>query len=534
MATPALAQSAGVEEHNLAELRDTVINLIQALVDRGVITREQAETMIRDAKAKAEAETAALTAKQKAQEDQDKNAVRVPYVPQIVKDQITAQVMGQIQPAVKDEVDSELKKPETVRSVLPDWITRMNWTGDVRMRGEADTFGHGNVLYTYLDFNQVNAAGGITKAGTKAYLNTTQDNDRLRVRVRFGFDTDLGGGWSSGVRLATGSGGEIFVSTNQTLGTYGDAYQIALDQGWVRWTGSAFDDRQVITATGGRFGNPWVSTNMEWYNDLTFEGVMGNYKFNLSDDNQSRDDLFLTAGAFPLQSISTAVQSSSASKWLMGAQFGTDLHFDDDLHLQAAIAYYDYIHTFGQRNQPGSTALNYTAPLLVQKGNTMYDISNSTDPSVNLFALAADYRIVDLILVGEWRAFDHYAFTLTANAIKNVGYSASAIKARTGVYVAPRTQGYEADVGFGTAAFGPLNTWRASVGYRYLERDAVLDAFNDEDFHLGGTDTKGYQFVVDYSINPHVFTRVKYMSANAIDGPPLAIDVLQLDLVSQF
>src|ERR1700679_1331090 len=81
---PAPSAAASNDEHNLLELRDTVINLIQALVQRGVITKEQAEKMIADAKVKAESEVAANEEKQKAQEQQDKGAVRVPYVPQIV------------------------------------------------------------------------------------------------------------------------------------------------------------------------------------------------------------------------------------------------------------------------------------------------------------------------------------------------------------------------------------------------------------------------------------------------------------------
>jgi len=38
----------------------------------------------------------------------------------------------------------------------------------------------------------------------------------------------------------------------------------------------------------------------------------------------------------------------------------------------------------------------------------------------------------------------------------------------------------------------------------------------------------------DYAFTPRVWMRVKYMSANAIDGPPLAIDVWQVDVNTQF
>src|SRR5271165_510955 len=268
------------DEQKLLELRDTVINLIQALVERGVITRDQAESMIRDAKTKAENEVAANAAQQKAQEEQEKGAVRVPYVPQIVKDEISKEVVSELGPSMQQAVVAQLNSPEGLRSALPDWVQRMHWTGDLRFRGEADMYGQGSALNTYLDFNQVNAAGGIVKAGTKANLNTSEDVDRLRTRLRFGFDTDLGDGWTTGVRLATGNGGEIFVSTNQTEGTYGDAYQIAVAQGWIRWTEGTAADRQIFAATAGRFANPWIGTDMIWYNDLTFEGVNANYRLN--------------------------------------------------------------------------------------------------------------------------------------------------------------------------------------------------------------------------------------------------------------
>jgi polyhydroxyalkanoate synthesis regulator phasin len=516
------------DEQRLLELRDTVINLVKALVEKGVLTREQAEKMIADAKTKAEAEVAANAAKQKAQEEQEKGAVRVPYVPQIVKDEISKQVATEIAPTVQQQVAAQLS-PANVYSALPDWVQRMNWTGDVRMRAEADNFQQGNATLSYLNFNSVNAAGGIVAAGSNAYLDTNEDVDRLRVRLRFGFDTELGGGWTSGMRIATGTG-QIFATTNQTLGTYGDAYQIALDQAFIRWTGDSSDGRQIFSGVAGRFANPWVSTNMVWYNDLTFEGVSSNYRFNLSPDNAHRKDLYATLGAFPLQSESP----SSEDKWLAGAQLGADLQAQDDSRLRIGAAYYDYIHIVGQRNSLNGTALNWTAPAFVQKGNTMYDIANSTNANVNLFALAADYHIVDLIVIGDWHAFSRYALNFTAEAVKNIGFNSADIYARTGQYVAPRTEGYEADIGFGSFTFGQPHTWRGSLGYRYLQRDAVLDAFNDEDFHLGGTDAKGYIINFDYAVNPHVWARARYMSASAIDGPPLGINVLMIDLNTQF
>ena len=523
------------DERGLTELRNTVINLLQTLVEHGVITREQAETMVKNAQDKAAAEAAA-NAKQ---EEAERGAVRVPYVPQIVKDEIKKEVVADLTPSVKKEVVDEVSSKGSLFGALPDWVQRMTWTGDIRVRGEGDIFPKGNA--PYLDFNQVNSKGGIQKAGEAALLNTSEDQDRLRLRVRFGFDTVLGAGWTTAVRVATGSTGEIVATTNQTLGAYGSGYTVTIDQGFLRWTGQSSDTAQIFTATAGRFDNPFVSTDLIWYNDLTFEGVIGKYRYNLSDDNQHRHDLFVTLGALPIESFSLFDSNPSGQqKWLTAAQIGADLTTDEESRLRLAAAYYNYIHMVGQRNPLNGTVYNWTAPSFVQKGNTLFDISNSTDPSVNLFALASNYRIIDLLALGDIRVTPAYSLGFTAEALKNVGFNSADVQSRVGYYVAPRTQGYRADVSFGTSHFDRLGAWRASAGYRYLQRDAGLDAFNDEDFHLGGTDTKGYTLLFDMAFNPHVWMRLKYMSADAIDGPafggglPLNIDVWQLDFNGHF
>jgi hypothetical protein len=532
--SPVVLAAPSAEERGLTQLRDTVANLLQALVDKGVLTREQAQAMVRDAETKAEAEMTARADQEKAQEEQEKNAVRVPYVPQVVKEEISKEVVAELGPSVKKEVVEEVSSKGSLFAALPEWMQRMTWLGDVRMRDEGDVFGNGNATNTYLDFNQVNSKGGIAKAGPSGLLNTTEDRNRLRLRLRFGFDVDLGSGWMASMRLATGSG-EIYPTTNQSLGTYGAKYQVAVDQGFLRWTGTSSTQRQILALTAGRFGNPYLATDMVWYPDLTFEGLTGNYRFNLSSSGASRHDLFATLGAFPLSNFSPLDPNPSGeTKWLAAAQLGADIHTQDESRFAFGAAYYDYMRIVGQRNDPGSTLLNWTAPALFQKGNTLYDISNSTDPTVNLFALAADYKVVDLLALANFRVFSRYTAGFTAEALKNIGFDAAAVQARTGVYVAPRTRGYRADLTFGSSSFTVFGSWLASVGYRYLERDAVLDAFNDQDFHLGGTDAKGYTVRFDYAFTPRVWMRVKYMSANAIDGPPLAIDVWQVDVNTQF
>ena len=79
-----------------------------------------------------------------------------------------------------------------------------------------------------------------------------------------------------------------------------------------------------------------------------------------------------------------------------------------------------------------------------------------------------------------------------------------------------------------------MNDWSLYFAYRYLERDAVLDAFTDPDFHLGGTDAKGWVAGASIGVDRDTWFTAKYLSTQAIDGLPLSIDVLQADFNVRF
>jgi len=513
------------EARNLNELRNTVVNLLQALVERGIVTREQAEAMVNAAQKKAAEEAATA----QAQEQAEAGAVRVPYVPEIVKEEIRKQVVADLAPEVTQNVVEQAQSEQWgVPAALPDWVRRVRWYGDVRVRGQGDLFEDGN-SESYLDFVAVNNAGGIGRAGTAALLNTTIDRERLRGRLRFGLETELGWGWSLGARLTSGNLTDP-VSTNQTLGNYGDRYQVAFDLGYLRWYGNSSTGRHVLNLWGGRFPNPWLSSELVWDPDLTFEGVAASYRLGLMRDDPYSHFAFFTLGAFPLQEV----ELSSKDKWLYGGQLGLEWKFAGGSRARVGVAYYQYDNLSGERNTLDGTLLDFTAPRFVQKGNHLFDIRNDNDPNTQLFALAADYRLANVTANFEWKLSPVYRLALTADYVKNVGFDEDKILARTGFTIPRHDTGYQAEINFGTSAFAQSAAWRLALGYRYLEADAVVDAFTDSDFHLGGTDAKGYYIGLDYAFTPRVWARLRYLSANEIDDAQLGVDVLQLDLNATF
>ena len=526
------ADAAAKDARGFVELRNTVVNLLQALVEKGVITREQASEMVVAAQSKAETEAQAQAAQEKAEE----GAVRVPYVPKVVRDEIRREVIAELAPQVSKEVlDQAQSEGWGVPGAMPDWARRVRLYGDVRMRTQADIFDKANVERNpfFIDVLTVNDRGGTTKAGAAAFSNTTIDRQRQRVRMRLGIEAELGYGFNMGARLATGTLRDP-VSTNQTLGIYTGRFQAAVDQAWMKWNWASPATRHAVSITGGRFASPWISSDLMWDTDVAFDGVSANYRLNLSRDDPFRRNAFLTVGAFPIDEV----ELSSSDKWLYGIQGGFDWRFGNGDRLRATAAYYDFQNMAGRRNTVDSTLLDFTAPKFVQRGNSLFNIRNSSsDANAELFALASDFRVVNLNLAYDWRISEAYRVTLNADVVQNIGFDKQAILARTGRSIEKRNNGYQFEVGFGSPALNRAGAWRVALGYRYLERDAVPDAFTDSDFRLGGTDSKGYTITGDYSFTERASVRLRYLSGDSIDVPSpynFAADVLQLDLNASF
>ncbi len=93
---------------------------------------------------------------------------------------------------------------------------------------------------------------------------------------------------------------------------------------------------------------------------------------------------------------------------------------------------------------------------------------------------------------------------------------------------------WEAHVSVGYPEVGHFAEWNVTAAYKYIETDAVLDALVDNEFHLGGTNAQGYTIAGTFGLFDNVAARAKWLSANQISGPPLAIDVLQLELLVAF
>jgi hypothetical protein len=76
--------------------------------------------------------------------------------------------------------------------------------------------------------------------------------------------------------------------------------------------------------------------------------------------------------------------------------------------------------------------------------------------------------------------------------------------------------------------------WNVSLAYKYIESDSVLASLNDPDFHLGGTNAKGYILAGNLGLARNAWITMRWLSSTQVTGPPYAVDVYQIDLNARF
>jgi len=496
------AQAQTSERENLEVLRQTTLQLIEALVQQGVLPADRAQALIAQAEAKARA---AVAEAKKAEQ----NTVRIQFVPESVRQQIANEVREEVVAQAKAERWGDV-------NAVPEWVDRFRFDGELRLGYQRDMFDEGNAPEVFF-----NVAG-------QNINNTLEDRNRTRLRARLGVTARVTQDLNAGLRLTTGSSSDP-VSTNQTLGNYGNKYNFALDRAFVRWRSQ--ETLPWLTATGGRMPNPFFSSDLIWDDDLAFDGVALQFEDPAASTKVWRP--FGTVGYFPLQDIERSASNRAKSRWLLGAQAGVEWVPSNDLRAKAGLALYDFRNMAGVANGFNSTANDATQANNRQKGNTLFNLSN---PTVNggPFGLAKDFRVLNLSGAVDYNLWNPVHLIVSGDYVRNIGFDAARSQARTGSTYDAEDSGYMVRVAVGMPNMLLKGDWQLSLAYRYLEADAVVDAFTDSDFHLGGTNNKGFIVGAQYGLSRNTWLSARWLSSREITGLPLSINTMQVYFHARF
>jgi len=516
------------------------------------------------------APAAAVFGKQPAPDD---DTVRVTYVPEVVKAQLREEIKNEVMEQAKQE---HWAAPRS----FPDWVSRFAIYGDFRLRYEG-IYNHkqntdGN-FFAFPNFNAVNTGAPYNTADTSVAFpryNIDQDRARLRLRARLGAAVDLGEGFTSNFRIATGESNSP-VTENQSLGAAGSGqgggfskYSLWLDRAYLKYQTDS-DPVRAITATLGRFDNPFLGTSIIWADDLGFDGAVLTIPTQIHFDGQVIDSVrpYAVIGAFPVFNTDLNFSSNSNTKfasndkWLDAAQLGLELKIGKDLHANFGAAYYLFTKTVGKTSTPTEQNTFLTTadagdtdarrPAFAQKGNTYMALRNITADASNAlgtinqwqyYGLATAFRDVAFDVRLDYNHFEPFQISFIGEYVENQAFSAHAVIARGAVNNLGDTG--ETSVGGGSAWIVGIKLgdallqkrwdWNVSVNYRNVESDAVIDGFCDSDFGGGGTNLKGMTLGMNLALAQRVSLGAKWMSASEVSGQPYKNDILQMDLNAKF
>ncbi|MBP5968158.1 putative porin [Pseudomonas iridis] len=538
-----------------APSENATINLIRLLVEQGILKQDKADALIAQAQNEAaQARQAAASTAVAAGPVAAPGDVRVQYVSAAVRDQIRDQVKAEVMATAKQE---NWAAPNT----FPEWASRISFDGDIRLRDESRYYS-GNNSNEIVDFAKLNNNGPYdvnpnSSTSLPPLLNTREDREnQFRIRARLGMKALISPEWTAGIRIGTGSDNNP-VSTTQNLGGGFAKKDIWLDQGYLNWKPT-----EELTLTGGRFANPFMSTDMLYSNDLNFDGVAAIFDHKLNHDW----GVFGTVGAFPVDYTNDTTSSNgfdkeeSDNKWLYGAQLGAKWAINSNNRLKGALAYYRFDDIEGQRSGPcepwaGAPGCDSdgSRAAFMQKGNSVFLLRDITPNPLNptttaqpqFVGLASEFNLLDLNVVWDADLPADFKLRSQGNYIHNLSYDEGDMRKRSAGQIVNNLDS-NGEIESGANAWMVQFTlgneldlkkqgdWNLFAGYKYIQPDALPDGFNDSSFHLGGTNAKGYFLGGNYGLAKNVSATGRWMSTEAVYGAPFDIDVLQLEINTRF
>ena len=497
-------------------------------------------------------------------------ATRVPYIPDPVKNQI------------RDDIIRLAKAENWAQpNAVPAWTRSLVISGDVRVRDSSDLYSRINAS-DIVNFAALNASGPYDVNKDSAtfnppILNTRQNRpNQLALRARLDVRAEPGDWVTADVRLATGSSNSP-VSTTQLLGGGLAKKNVWLDRAYID-----LHPRSWVNATVGRMPNPFFSTDLVYDTDLNFDGGALHGAVDVWRD--AGLSLFATGGAFLTDDQDVNFPSASTSdqkaptrrKWLFATQLGGQWK-TDRFRWKTGVAYYSFRGAQGLLSEPCALYLHpgvnqcstdFTRPAFMQKGNTLFLIRQVvTNPSVatpqaipQFAGLVFPYHELNVtstldISVGGGRHLEltgDYARNLAYKFADACRYGSSGmpitnvnlptttdtpcdpVTGKTNSFFHSGPNAFMVRASFGHPDPARWGEWNFTVGYKHLAGDSVVDAYTDSDFHLGGTNAKGYFLLGTVGLAANTNIQFRWFSANEVTGPPMSIDVGQVDINTRF
>ncbi|MGH7494830.1 MAG: putative porin [bacterium] len=287
----------------------------------------------------------------------------------------------------------------------------------------------------------------------------SETRNREVVRFRFGINRKINGLFNFGARLATGSPDDPN-TTDITMGDFFNDLTISLDRAYMEMR------YKNLFVTGGKFANPYLTTELVWDGDVNLQGFGVSYTF---------------AGLGKITPKLTGVysiideQTIRDDSYLKGGQVELGINASSGLNLKLGGGYYDY-----------------TINSLVNAGSG--DIL-SNRLNADRTGYLSDFDLLDIVATVDAKGFgQRYPLRFVGNYVNNMGAD-------------DQNTGFGVDLFVGQAS--KKKDLRFVYGYAQTETDAVLAAFAHDNTTLS-TNYDQHTLAADYVVVDNTILNVTW------------------------
>jgi polyhydroxyalkanoate synthesis regulator phasin len=339
---------------------------------------------------------------------------------------------------------------------------------------------------------------------------TTSEQRRDRFRFRFNGDVLLQKGWGAGFALETGSAAD---SGNQSFVSGSDDYSIFLARAYISYRYS-----NELSFVGGKFKNPFYTTDLVWDADINPQGLSETYVVNLGGKS-GKDTLEFRAA----QIIMSDVAENK------GGAAGRDSYL---INQQAVYSLY-----FGANNASSFVI----APGFMASSNSVIGATG------NETSFAGNNRYINIItapgeinfanVAGEGTSLKTYwdfAYNTTGNnqVYKSYGVASTFKSDRTAWLVG---------IGYNKGTGKVQGDYGVKLDYREIGIGSIDPNISDSDFAFGNLNQKGFKLAATYNLTDFASFNAAYFyttdKQGTLSNAVAALDhsqILQLDLVVKF
>lgn len=301
-----------------------------------------------------------------------------------------------------------------------------------------------------------------TKQEPGALPDIRDPRNREVVRFRFGMNKKINGLFNFGARLATGSPDDPN-TTDITVGDFANDLTISLDRAYMELA------YKNLFLTGGKFANPFRTTEMVWDGDVNPQGFGASYTLAGSPTVIPK----LTGVYYVIDE-----QTNRDDSYMLGGQLQFAINASDNLSLTLAGAYYDYTIKSLVNANAGDIGSNYLNPA----GD----------------GYLSDFDLIDAIAALDYRGFgEQWPLRVVGNFVKNRG----AVDAGQG----EQDAGLNVELYLGKTT--KIHDWRMQYAFTKTEADAVLAAFSHDNTTLT-TNYIQHTLGVDYVAHENMILNV--------------------------